>query len=189
MDSDSRKELWVGIFFLILSAAYMIGTKNISTFTPFGNRGLDSRSVPLLIGFLSFILASVHLVLLFFRVKKMKNTNSGKTGNSLDEICDPDEVVCVVPPGGIVSRIETIISVKLLLSALLLTIYFASYQTMGFVLSSIFFLIAETFLLTKKEKRRSWALFIVAFSVSASVIIYILFTRYLSLFLPAGILG
>ena len=190
MNSDSRKELWVGIFFLTLSAAYMMGTININTFTPFGNRGLDSRSVPQLIGFLAFILAVVHLAQLFFRVKKMKKNDSGQNDSRIEEVCDPDEVACVVlPGGGFISRVETVISVKLILSGLLLAIYFAAYQALGFILSSIFFLIAEIFLLTKKEKRKSWALFIVAFSISASVIIYLLFTVYLSLFLPVGILG
>ena len=190
MNSDSKKELWVGIFFLILSSAYMMGTRNITTFTPFGNRGLDSRSVPMLIGFLSFILALVHLAQLFFRVKKMKNNASGQNENSIGEVCDPDETACIVPPGGgFISQVENFISVKLLLSGLFLAIYFASYQVLGFVLSSALFLIAESFLLTKKEKRKSWAVFIVLFSVGVSVLIYILFTKYLSLFLPGGILG
>jgi predicted nucleic acid-binding Zn ribbon protein len=48
---------------------------------------------------------------------------------------------------------------------------------------------AESFLLVKNEERRKWRIFIILFSIGASIVIYFVFTKYLSLFLPRGILG
>lgn len=193
MTSDAKKELGVGIFFLILSVAYMIGTTTISTFTPFGNRGLDSRSVPLLIGFLTFILATSQIVVVLIKERRLRRLASEQIGTGHDEahkVHDPEMVAGGdVPRGSIIARIDNVVPVKLVLSIAFLVIFVAAYRRAGFILSSTFFLMAESFLLVKAEDRRRWARFIVLFSIGASVIIYFLFTRYLSLFLPRGILG
>lgn len=190
MTSDSKKELGVGIFFLALSVAYMLGTTKISTFTPFGNRGLDSRSVPQLIGFLVFVLSSVHVVQVLLQARKARRKSVEPVAGNTDQVCDTDEVICIESPkGSILARIDTVVPVKLLLSLLYLIIYVAAYQGIGFVISSTFFLMAESFLLVKKEERKRWTLFIILFSIGASALIYFIFTRYLSLFLPSGILG
>jgi len=189
MKSDSKNEIGVGVFFLVLSIAYMIGSTSISTFTPFGNRGLDSRSVPVLIGVLTCILSVAHIIQVYLKDKKVRNLNIEDKGES-KEVCDPDEVACIdSPKGSIINRIENVVSVKLLLSLVFLIIYVALYQPVGFIISSIFFLIAESLLLVRKEDRKKWILFIVLFSICISVLIYFIFTKYLSLFLPSGILG
>ncbi|WP_422477354.1 tripartite tricarboxylate transporter TctB family protein [Pleomorphochaeta sp. DL1XJH-081] len=190
MNSDSKKELGVGIFFLVLSVAYMIGTTTISTFTPFGNRGLDSRSVPLLIGLLAGILSSIQIITILVKEHKMKMTSSADPVDEVQEVCDPDEVACVdTPKGTVIQRIDSILPVKLILSLLFLMIYIVAYQKVGFILSSIFFLMSESLLLVKDEERKKWRTFIILFSIGASVVIYFVFTKYLSLFLPKGILG
>jgi len=190
MNSDSKKELGVGIFFLVLSVAYMIGTTTISTFTPFGNRGLDSRSIPLLIGILTVIMSSIQIISILVKEHKMKIVSSEQVTDETEEVCDPDEIACVEPPKGtIIQRIDNVVPVKLVLSMLFLMIYIAAYQRVGFILSSIFFLMAESFLLVRDEERKKWRIFIILFSIGASVIIYFVFTKYLSLFLPRGILG
>jgi hypothetical protein len=190
MNSDSKKELGVGIFFLVLSIAYMFGTRTISTFTPFGNRGLDSRSIPVLIGGLSFTLATLHIILLLVKEHRLKKNLAPQSENMSEEVCDPVEVACVTPPKGtIITRIDNIVPIKLILSMLYLVIFIAAYQDIGFLISSTFFLLAESFLLVKPEERKKWTLFIILFSIGASVLIYFVFTRYLSLFLPRGILG
>ena len=191
MNSDAKKELGVGIFFLALSIAYMIGAAGISTFTPFGNRGLDSRSVPLLLGFLMLILSAVHIVLLLLKERKLTARKGAKQSGIQEEVLrGPDEAAYAAPPGSnIITRIDSVVPLKLILSMALLVIYVAAYQKAGFIISSTFFLMAESFLLVKEEERKKWSLFIILYSVAASVLIYFIFTKYLSLFLPRGILG
>lgn len=189
MNNDSKRELGVGVFFLVLAIAYMIGSITISTFTPFGNRGLDSRSVPILIGILTSILSITHIIQVYLRARQLRKLHAEDIMKS-EKVCDPDEVACVEPPEGtIITRIDNVISVKLILSLIYLVIYIALYQSIGFILSSIFYLIAESFLLVKKDDRKKWTLFIFLFSIGISVLIYFIFTKYLSLFLPSGILG
>ncbi len=190
MTSDVKKELGVGIFFLVLSIAYMIGTTTISTFTPFGNRGLDSRSVPLLIGILTCALATLHIVLLLVKERRLHARAAGENKGAEDEVCDPDQVACVdAPKGSFIGRIDNVVPVKLVLSMVFLVVYVAAFRRAGFILSSTFFLMAESFLLVQDEERKKWRLFIILFSIGASVIVYFIFTNYLSLFLPRGILG
>ncbi len=188
MNSDLKKEIGVGIFFLVLAIAYIAGASTISTFTPFGNRGLDSRSVPELLGILTIILSVTHIIQVVLKARKLKTLQVASSSEK--EVCDFEDDICVVPPRGtVLNRINSIISLKMLLSLLFLGIYTALYQPLGFILSSIFFLIAESFLLTPKAERKKWATFIVLFSVGVSVVIYFIFTKYLTLVLPSGILG
>lgn len=186
MDSDAKKELWIGIFFLVLSGAYMIGTTTISTFTPFGNRGLDSRSVPFLIGSLTLVLASVQIVTTLIKEKKRRNIASLRTTEDEKVKSEPAEAQ---QESSIIERVDKVIPVKLILSFVFLVIYIAAYQSVGFILASTFFLMAESFTLVEKEKRKKWRVFIIVFSIIASLSIYFVFTNYLSLFLPKGILG
>ena len=189
MNSDAKKEIGVGIFFLFLAISYIIGSTTISTFTPFGNRGLDSRSVPVLIGTLTVILSIVHIIQVYMRDRKFRNLHAENSEKS-EEVCDQDgNEFNELPKISIINRIDNVISIKLILSLLYLVIYIALYQSIGFILSSIFFLISESFLLVNKNNRKKWALFIVLFSIGISIIIFFIFTKYLSLFLPSGILG
>ena len=189
MNSEFKKEVGVGVFFLVLAIAYMAGASTISTFTPFGNRGLDSRSVPELLGTLTIILSVLHLVQVFLKARKLKN-QSPVVEESSEDVCDFEDDICVVPPRDtVLNRIDKVISLKLLTSFVFLAVYTALYQPLGFILSSIFFLIAESLLLTNKKERKKWVLFIVLFSVGVSVVIYFIFTKYLTLVLPSGILG
>lgn len=186
MNKELKKELGVGIFFAALSLAYLLGTTFVSTFTPFGNRGLDSKSVPVLIGGLALALSAILIISAIFKHKSAHTAADKGT----DEVCDGDEVICITPPKGATRPVQAKgLSIKMVLSVAYLVVYFALYQKIGFILSSMFYLIAEIFLLTEKSKRKKWALFIILFSTGVTVLIYVVFTRYLTLFLPRGILG
>lgn len=189
MDRDLKKEIGVGIFFLVFAIAYMIGASKISTFTPFGNRGLDSRSVPELLATLTIILSVAHIIQVSLRSRKLKRLQK-EIGSDRDEPRET-EADCSepAPERTLVGRLEKVISVRLLLSLIYLAAYTALYQPLGFILSSSGFLVAESFLLTNRGERKKWAVFIVLFSVGASVLIYFVFTKYLTLILPSGILG
>lgn len=189
MNREFKKEIGVGIFFLLLAIAYIAGASKISTFTPFGNRGLDSRSVPELLGILTIILSVTHIIQISLKERKLKKIQKESEIKS-NEVCGREEVASVESPKGtIIDRIDNIMSIKLVLSLIFLAVYTALYESLGFILSSSIFLIAESFLLVGKDKIKRWALFIVLFSIGVSVLIYFIFTKYLTLILPSGILG
>lgn len=186
MNKDTKKDFGIGIFFFLISLFYLFESGKVSTFTPFGNRGLDSQSIPQMIGYLSIALSVLLIITTFLKARKEKK----EAVKEPSEICDPDQVACIVPPKGVkLQGFLHVVPFKLLLSLLLLFLYFVTYQRIGFILSSIFYLIFQSLLITEKGKRRNWIVFIILFSIGVTVLIYFVFTRYFTLFLPRGILG
>jgi hypothetical protein len=68
-------------------------------------------------------------------------------------------------------------------------LYIFLFARLGFILSTALFLLAEISLLIPAEKRKRWAGFIICFSAGLPVLLYLLFTKALSMFLPRGLLG
>jgi hypothetical protein len=167
---DAKRELKIGIVFFVIALLYFVGTFSISTFSPFGNRGLSSRSIPQLIAGLALILSFIHSAANILKMKK----EAAVQGGAKDE-CPAEK--------------NTFSTKSLLVSLGLISLYVLLFQRLGFVAATISYLLAECFFLTPKEKRKKWALFICCFSLGVPVFLYILFTKYLSLFLPKGILG
>lgn len=184
MNRDIKKEIGVGIFFFVLAVVYIFGASKISTFTPFGNRGLDSRSVPQLLGVLTIILSVTHVIQSYLKGRRQRKIQVEK--KITDDEAQSDTRKC---HSTIIDRIDNVISIKLIISLICLATFIALYQPAGFILSSSFYLIAQSFLLTNKGERKKWSLFIVIFSISISTMIYFIFTKYLTLILPSGILG
>ena len=146
---------------------------SIQTFSPFGNAGLDSRSIPQMIGILGCVLSVLQIVLSWHGIKhgptehahKPEDASHGEGGNSNKP------------------------NFTLFLSLFLLGAYIAALQDLGFILSSLLYLILFIMLLTPKEKRLKAIPFTLAFSAAISLSLYYVFTRYLTLLLPKGILG
>ncbi|MGI6029215.1 MAG: tripartite tricarboxylate transporter TctB family protein [Candidatus Heteroscillospira sp.] len=65
--------------------------------------------------------------------------------------------------------------------------YIFFLESVGFVIMTTLYIIAQSWFITPKEKRRP--VFLCILAVSVSVIIYVIFVFGLKLMLPAGILG
>ncbi len=170
MKTDVKKDIAVSLFFMLVAIAYLMGTRSISVFSPFGNQGLDSKSIPIMIGGLMIVFSLMFLAVTLLNYRKEKASAAPS-----------------VQAQPVASGVR--IPFKLLASLVLLCLYIVCYQPVGFVISSAAYLILESFLLTPADKRKKWAIFIVLFSIGFTGGIYILFSKYLSLFLPIGILG
>lgn len=166
MKTDVKKDFAVSIFFALLAIAYLYASQNISVFSPFGQQGLDSKSVPRIIGGLMLFFSILLFVITWLRHHR-------------------------APEGTIPlsDREKRHFPKKLVLSVILLGLYIALYQSLGFILASIAYLILQSLLLAPAEKRKTWAVFTAVLSVVLSVTIYLVFSRYLTLMLPPGILG
>jgi hypothetical protein len=174
-----KQEVGVGIFFLVLAALYFTGSFSIATFDPFGNSALTSRAIPQLIGGLTAALSIIHIT---GNVLKMKKTNRG--GSSSEGTAREAETADRqggFKPGGS-GRL-------MLLSVLFICAYIFFFTRLGFILSTVLFLLAEISLLIPSEKRKRWAVFTICFSVGLPVLLYLLFTKPLSMFLPRGLIG
>lgn len=174
------KNVSVGMFFLVFALVYLLGASRIASFSPFGNRGLDSKSIPQMLGVLMCVLAALQIVLTVRQNKREamlrgapEDTKSrGVRGKP--SAAQQESWVAKAPVYGSIG---------------LLVAYVVIYNKLGFILSTTIYLLAATTLLTPAEKRRGKAWFIVSLSIVFTLAVYIVFTKYLTLFLPQGILG
>jgi putative tricarboxylic transport membrane protein len=156
---NHKRELGIGVFFLILSGTYLLGSLSISIFDPFGNNTLNSQSIPQLLGVMMAVLSVIHIAGNAFAGKREK---AGEI-----TIGRPQRLM--------------------LLSVLFIAAYIFLFTRLGFILSSALFLGAEIFLLIPAKKRKTWA--VVCFSAGLPVLLYLLFTKALTIFLPRGLIG
>ena len=76
---------------------------------------------------------------------------------------------------------------KVLYSAILIGFYVFSLETLGFVISTLIYEFCQMIVLTPMGKKKNYVLFGII-TVISTVFFYIVFTRFLYLMLPAGLL-
>ena len=70
-----------------------------------------------------------------------------------------------------------------------LILFALTMRGLGFMMSAFIYMVLQMTVLTRRAERRKKLLFIIIFSAVLSASVYYLFTRGLSLMLPAGIFG
>jgi hypothetical protein len=176
---NHKQEVGVGVFFFVLAALYFAGSFSISTFDPFGNSTLNSRAIPQLIAGLIAALRIIHNAGNVLKMKKANSCGPSSTGT-------PQRAEAAGSSGGFkFGRAARL----MLLSVLFICAYIFFFTRLGFIISTVLFLLVEISLLIPAEKRKRWAVFIICFSVGLPVLLYLLFTKPLSMFLPRGLLG
>ena len=76
---------------------------------------------------------------------------------------------------------------KVLYSAILIGFYVFSMNTLGFVISTLIYEFLQMIVLTPVGKKKNYALFAVI-TIISTLFFYIVFTRFLYLMLPSGLL-
>lgn len=76
---------------------------------------------------------------------------------------------------------------KVLLSAILIGFYVFSLETLGFVISTLIYEFCQMIILAPVGKKKNYVLFAVI-TVVSTVFFYVVFTRFLYLMLPVGLL-
>ena len=167
MNIKIKKDFAVSIFFALLAIGYLYSAQSISVFSPFGQQGPDSKTIPNIIGGLMLLLSISLFITTLINYRKSKVS---------EQPIEKAEQKRKFP-------------IKLITSLVLLSLYIACYQDIGFIISSIVYMILQSLVLTPTDKRKKWALFIIVLSVVFTVAIYVIFSKYLTLFLPTGIFG
>ncbi|MCR5289216.1 MAG: tripartite tricarboxylate transporter TctB family protein [Treponema sp.] len=160
----TKKDIYIGIFFLALSLLYFIGTFFIQSYNPFGGKELSSKTIPQLLSVVLFILSLSVLIPALISIKK-ENVEVKHTQQKHNK--------------------ETII--KLCIAFILLVVYIFLFARLGFVLSSILYLSCIICMLIPKRNKKNIA-FTICFSVFVSCAIYVVFSKCLGLILPSGII-
>lgn len=185
---NAKRELKIGIFFFVLSVAYLLGSLTIASYTGYGDQAVDSKFMPRVLGIL---MAGLSVIRMVGAIKQLRLENKGdvqaaaaQTTNSAATAASPDEAKESFDEDAYVkgSSLHSFVVI-----AGLLVLYVAAFKPLGFILSSIAFLFGAMLFLTPKEKR-NW-LWIVGLSVVIPIAVYFLFVSGFKLKLPGGILN
>ena len=175
-----NKEMLVGIIFLIIGVVYFALAFTIPIYDAYGGSSVvDSSFVPKVVGILLIVLSILQLI---FSSKAAKNAPSAQTTQASEE--DGEFKVEDWDDDAANRNADTKALVAIFV---ILIIYMALLSTLGFMISSVLFLIATMLLLTPAEKRNIPLILIL--SVVVSVGVYYLFVYGLDMVLPRGILG
>jgi len=170
---NHKQEIGTGLFFLLLSVFYIGHSFTIKSFDPFGNSFLTSQAIPQVIGGLVVVVSVIHIII---SVKKLQREKALPIQDTVTQ-------------AGSVSIQFGKSFWMTLVTILLIGAYIFCFTRLGFILSSVLYLLPQIFVLTPAEKRKQFAAFIVGVSILTPVGLYFLFTKVLSMFLPRGLLG
>lgn len=188
---SAKKELWIGLAFLVLSVAYFLGSMTISSYSGYGNQVVDSKFMPRLLGVMMAFLSVIQIITSYRKLSAEKNAPAA------EEPAQPETegagAMTAANPEDAKENFDEDAYVKgsswksFAVIAVLLVLYVAAFKPIGFILSSIGFLLATMLFLTPKEKR-SWV-WIIGLSVVIPIAVYFLFVSGFKLKLPSGILN
>lgn len=167
---NGRNDLLTGIIFCLFSGAYFYMATQINIPGSLMASLLDASSVPRLWGGMMFILGIIILIRGLVKMNGAKKAGYvPETGNMMEKL-----------KKGIWEARSAIAMFVILF------IYIAILQSVGFLLSTIAFLFGEFFVLTRKEERKIWVIALMA--LVFGVAIYALFKYGFSMPLPRGII-
>jgi|SRR5690625_885605 len=183
--TSNKKEMYSGIFFILLAILYFIGASSIKHYEAFTSGGVNSSTIPKGLAILMFILGLVQSIGAYRKSKDNAGIQEStyKDDDSkgiLEKSMEIEEEIIVEGQKNRRSIVLTFVFLIILASLI---------EKIGFIIMSITFLICQMTLLTEKANRRKSLRLIVFLSVVFSVGVYYLFTKGFSLILPTGILG
>lgn len=187
----AKKQVCASIVFILLSIFYLACTVSIKVVNIFGVTVVSSATIPRILGVILLVLSCIQCFSSLKEYKAEKTTKvpeqvpeqvSAKTDGQLDvqaalAEAEANEENAEVD---VLSIIETIGC---------LALFALTMQPLGFMLSAFIYMVLQMTVLTKKAERKKKIIFIIILSAVLSAAIYYLFTKGLSLMLPAGILG
>lgn len=157
MKQKKYADLWTGIFFLAVSVIYI---SQIPLIKITKVSLIDSAFYPIIC---AVGLTALSIIQIALAVKKLKSTPDGETAS--EEQKDYKSVILTVAWS---------------------LVYVILLNPLGFVLSSVIYMVAQMIVLCPKDEQKPVLFVIIA--IVAAVAIYYIFRNTLNLMLPAGIL-
>lgn len=189
--SDKRKEALSSIFFAVLSVVYFCGTFSIRGYNAFGVTVLSSASVPRALAVALLVLSLIHL---YSALRKTNNAKDATQNAESKDAADTKNVqgVDIAKELAQAEKNENsgeINNKDVILTVLFLILYVIGLAYLGFIISTIIYIIAQSELMTQKAKRKKGIVKSIILAVVATAAIYFLFNNLLSLLLPVGVFG
>lgn len=177
-----KRERWIGIVFLLLGAAYFIGSFTISSYSGYGTQAVDSKFMPQVLGICMMVLSTIQIAETLKRKGPSSDPAAGQADNAVTA-ANPEDAKEHFDEEGYIKGADIR---SVLIIAAMLALYVAAFKPLGFILSSSLFLLGSISFLTPKEKR-NW-FWIAGLSVGIPAAVYFLFVSGFKLKLPPGIL-
>lgn len=167
---DMRREYlfdWISsIFLIVFSIVLFISTYSFKRLTV---SEIGPAFLPRIVAILLFAMSVILLVQLILKQKS-------QSGESVQEEVDEEE-----------QKTDRKGMYKVILSIMLMIIYLAVMPTIGFLISTFIYLIAQGWMIASPENRNLLRISIVSLIVSG--LVYYIFRNLFHLMLPSGILG
>lgn len=188
---SKKKQIGACIVFIAVAIFYLVASRQIEVVNRFGVSVVSSVTIPRILGTALLVLSMILLLKTAFLNKRSaaksveKVSQSGAVTGS-DGQLDIAKSLEEAENNENSAKIDYVSILMTLASLILFTILLPN---LGFIISAFIYMVLQVTILTKKEMRIKKLPFTVVFSVVFSLGVYFLFTKALSLMLPAGILG
>lgn len=186
MDSR-RKDIYSSVFFIVLAVAYYFQTYNIRSYKSFDVTVLTSASIPRVLAVILLVLSIIQIV----SCLKVKERKENIIGNSEEGTLKKEETaeLDIEKELKIAQKNEENekYDIKdIIFTVIFLIVYLLMMDSLGFVISTFLYMVAQITLMTKRTERKKKILFCIVLSAISSFLIFYLFNDVLGMILPIG---
>jgi putative tricarboxylic transport membrane protein len=186
MDSR-RKDIYSSVFFIVLAVAYYFQTYNIRSYKSFDVTVLTSASIPRVLAVILLVLSIIQIV----SCLKVKERKENIIGNSEEGTLKKEETaeLDIEKELKIAQKNEENekYDIKdIIFTVIFLIVYLLMMDSLGFVISTFLYMVAQITLMTKRAERKKKILFCIVLSAISSFLIFYLFNDVLGMILPIG---
>ena len=186
MDSR-RKDIYSSVFFIVLAVAYYFQTYNIRSYKSFDVTVLTSASIPRVLAVILLVLSIIQIV----SCLKVKERKENIIGNSEEGTLKKEETaeLDIEKELKIAQKNEENekYDIKdIIFTVIFLIVYLLMMDSLGFVISTFLYMVAQITLMTKRAERKKKILFFIVLSAISSFLIFYLFNDVLGMILPIG---
>ncbi len=185
-----KKQIWASMVFILFSILYLVCTVSIKVVNVFGVTVVSSATIPRILGVLLLGLSGIQCCKSWQDYKAIKNSHeSADTSGETDERKGNLDVQAALAEAEANEANTEVDRISILQTIGCLILFALTMRGLGFMMSAFIYMVLQMTVLTRRAERRKKLLFIIIFSAVLSASVYYLFTRGLSLMLPAGIFG
>lgn len=186
MDSR-RKDIYSSVFFIVLAVAYYFQTYNIRSYKSFDVTVLTSASIPRVLAVILLVLSIIQIVSCL-KVKERKDNTIGTSeeGTLKKEETAELDIEKELKIAQKNEENEKYDIKDIIFTVVFLIAYLLVMDSLGFVISTFLYMVAQITLMTKKAERKKKILFCIVLSAISSFLIFYLFNDVLGMILPIG---
>ncbi|MGP2528683.1 tripartite tricarboxylate transporter TctB family protein [Acidaminococcus sp. LBK-2] len=185
MDSR-RKDIYSSVFFIVLAVAYYFQTYNIRSYKSFDVTVLTSASIPRVLAVILLILSIIQIISCMKIKETKKSISDNSEQGSLKEATAELDIEKELKIAQQNEENEKYDTKDIVFTVIFLIVYLLIMDSIGFVISTFLYMVAQITLMTKKTERKKKMLFCVVLSAIASFLIFYLFNDVLGMILPIG---